>query len=140
MHLHPYLCFEGRCEEAIEFYKKALGAQVLSCMRGKDAPEASCAPSQHADKILHAMLKIGPAEVMMSDGMNTGHAEFKGVTMSISVDSDDQARETFQAISADGGQVMMDLQKTFFASSFGVCTDKFGVSWMVLAPLPVAVG
>ena len=139
MQVHPYLCYEGRCEEAIEFYKKALGAEVVHCMRGKEAPEGSCGPSQFAESILHAMLRIGNSEIMMSDGMNSGTAEFKGITLSVSVDSDQEAKEKFEAISADGGKVGMELQKTFFASSFGVCHDKFGVGWMVMASVPVAV-
>lgn len=138
MKLNPYVCFEGRCEEAMEFYKKALDAEVLFCMRGGEAPEGACGAAEHKDKIMHACLKIGDAEVMMSDGMNTGKAEFQGITLSVTTDNDEQARKRFSALS-EGGNVAMDLSSTFFASSFGICSDKFGVNWMVLTPVPAQV-
>lgn len=136
MQLHPYISFEGRCEEAIDFYKQALGAQVVSLMRSSDAPPNACAAAAQGDKIMHAHLKIGDQEVMMTDGMSTGQAEFKGITLSLSVDSDERARELFSALTADGGQVRVEMGKTFFASSFGQGIDKFGVSWIVLAAIP----
>lgn len=148
MRVQPYLCFEGRCQEAIDFYQQTLGAEVLMVMRFSDAPQGSCGEQQAEaiegcggtmaakDKVMHAALKIGPDEILMSDGMCTGHAEFKGITLSVSLDSDEQVRETFAAISA-GGNVLMAPAPTFFASLWGICTDKFGVSWMVLSPAPV---
>jgi PhnB protein len=138
MRVQPYLSFEGRCEEAIEFYKQAAGAQVVAMMRFSDGPEGSCGGAAPApkDKIMHACLKIGDDNVMMSDGMCAGAAEFKGITLALSVENDQQVREKFAALSA-GGQVMAEPSQTFFASLWGMCTDKFGVGWMVLAPVPV---
>lgn len=136
MQIQPYLFFEGRCEEAVAFYRDALGAQVLMLMRYGDAPEgdAGCpggAPPP-ADKIMHAALQIGQTMVMASDGFAAGHPQFKGVSLSISADDDAQARRLFDAL-ADGGQVQQPLEPTFFASSFGMVADRFGVSWMVVA-------
>jgi PhnB protein len=144
MQLHPYLCFEGRCEEAIEFYQQALDAELVMCMRTGELPSDAAGGCQSQaesspDKIVHAQLKIGSAEIMMSDGMNSGRAEFKGITLSVSVDNEQQVEARFKALTADGGTVLMAPSKTFFASSWGICADKFGVNWMVLAPLPVAV-
>lgn len=138
MKFHTYINFEGRCEEAIKFYQRVLGAEVISIMRGKDAPEgAGCGPVG-TDKVMHASVKIGGTEVMMSDGMNSGNPEFKGITCSLSLDNDEQVQSTFAALSEDG-HIFMDVGETFFASSWGVCSDKFGVNWMVLAPVPVPV-
>lgn len=146
MDVKPYVCFEGCCEEAIEFYKKAAGAEVMMMMRYSDAPPAeassgeNCAgnfdPEAVKDKIMHASVKFGDSEVMMSDGMNSGKCEFKGITLTLSVNNDEEARKKFHAL-CEGGQIHMDVHPTFFASSFGVGADKFGVSWMILAPLPV---
>jgi PhnB protein len=145
MDVKPYVCFEGRCEEAIEFYKEALGAEVMMMMRFSQAPggevgSESCAgsfnPEEVKDKIMHASLKFGDSEVMMSDGMNSGQSEFKGITLTLSVGNDEEAKKKFHAV-CQGGQIHMDIHQTFFASSFGVGQDRFGVNWMVLAPLPV---
>ncbi|MGE0495465.1 MAG: VOC family protein [Vulcanimicrobiota bacterium] len=136
MKVLPYLCFEGRAQEAIDFYQKVLGAEVTMLMRGKDAPEGACAggnPREYADKIMHAELKLGDDRLHVSDGMNTGQAEFKGITLSVALSTDDEARKKFAALS-EGGEVRMALSETFFASSFGICNDKFGVPWMVLVP------
>lgn len=140
MKVQTYLCFEGRCEEAIEFYKTSLAAELVMMMRYGQTPqdgEEGCGGfTPGAEKIAHAVVKIGDIELLMSDGMCSGQAEFRGVTLSISVDNDEQAKEKFTAI-AEGGKILMDLRKTFFASSWGVCADQFGVNWMVLAPIPV---
>lgn len=141
MKVLPYLCFEGRTEEAIEFYKAALGAEVLFMMRGSDAPPQEpgegCAGGEFKpEAILHAELKIGESTIQMSDGMNSGNAEFKGITLSVAVPTDAECEKAFNAIS-EGGQVYVPLAQTFFASKWGMCVDKFGVSWMVLSPAPV---
>jgi len=136
MQVQPYLFFDGRCEEAVAFYRDALGAQVLALMHYRDAPqgEASCpdgsAPPR--DKVMHAALQIGQTVVMASDGFASGHPQFKGVSLSISADNDEQARQLFEAL-AQGGQVQQPLGPSFFASSFGMVSDRFGVAWMVVA-------
>ena len=140
MEIKPYLNFDGRCEEAIEFYKQAAGAEVMVMMRYSDAPPNSCAEGQFPDhmqsKVMHASLKIGGSELMMSDCHGTGAPKFQGVSLALSVPDDQQAKSKFQAL-AEGGEVKMELTSTFFASSFGTLVDRFGVEWMVLAPLPV---
>lgn len=133
MLVQPYLFFDGRCEEALDFYKKALGAKVEMLMRFKDSPappQEGCAPSP-GDKVMHASLRIGETVVMASDGNCQGKPEFKGTALSLTVKSDAEAEKVFKALS-DGGQVQMPMGKTFFASRFGMAADRFGVSWMVI--------
>jgi PhnB protein len=131
MQLQPYLQFDGRCEEAIEFYKKTLGAEVAMLMRWKDSPDPSMSMPGGADKIMHGSIRIGESTVMMSDGRNTGHPEFKGFSLSLIAKTDAEAKKLYEAL-GDGGQVQMQLSKTFFSSSFGMVADQFGVSWMVV--------
>jgi PhnB protein len=137
MKVQPYLFFNGKCEEAIEFYKNALGAKVLMMMRFKDNPDKpgpeKVSPALD-DKVMHACIKIGEAEVMASDGMGTGNLEFKGITLSLSVASEAEADRLFNAL-ANGGQVQMPIGKTFFSPRFGMVADRFGVSWMVIAEI-----
>lgn len=137
MQVQPYLFFDGRCEEAIEFYRKALGAQVGMMMRFKDAPPDACPegafPAGSENKVMHAALQIGETTVMASDGRNTGKPSFQGFALSLDAKDDADAKRLFDALS-EGGQVQMPLGKTFFASSFGMVTDKFGVTWMVIKP------
>jgi PhnB protein len=132
MLIQPYLFFEGRCEEAVEFYRRALGAEVTMLMRYKDSPEppnAQCGPID-PDKVMHASVRIGESMVLMSDGSASGKPAFQGVSLSMTVRDDAEAKRMFAALS-DGGQVQMPLGKTFFSSSFGMVADRFGVPWMV---------
>jgi PhnB protein len=129
----PYLFFDGRCEEAIAFYKKALGAEVQMMMRFKDIPQPQPQPAPPADKIMHASLKIGDTGVLVSDGRCLGQPSFQGFALSLAAKDDAEAKRLFGALS-DGGQVQMPLDKTFFASSFGMVADRFGVTWMVHVP------
>ena len=139
MLVQSYLFFNGRCEEAIAFYQKTLGAQVTMMMRFKENPEPmtdGCGPGGGAipgENIMHASFKIGETEVMASDGMESGKPEFKGFSLSLTAASDAEAQRLFKAL-GDGGKVEMPMAKTFFASSFGVVADRFGVSWMVITP------
>ena len=136
MQVQPYLFFDGRCEEAIDFYRKALGAQVGMLMRWKDSPEPcpeGTIPPGSENKVMHASLQIGDTTVMASDGRCGGAPTFQGFSLSLDAASDAEAKRLFDALS-DGGQVQMPLGKTFFASSFGMVADRFGVSWMVIKP------
>lgn len=134
MQVQPYLFFEGRCEEAIEFYRKALGAEVSMFMRYKDSPEPpasdTCAPGS-GDKVMHANLRIGDTQVMVSDGRCAGRPSFGGFSLSLAVPDDAAAERAFAAL-ANGGQVQMPLAKTFFSSRFGMVADRFGVTWMII--------
>lgn len=131
MQVQSYLFFDGRCDEAIEFYKKTLGAEVGMLMRFKDGPDQSMCKPGDETKVMHASLKIGETRVMASDGRNTGHPEFKGFALSVNAKDEADADRLFSGLSA-GGNVMMPLGKTFFSPRFGMTTDKFGVNWMVI--------
>jgi len=134
MQLQPYLFFDGRCEEAIDFYRSKLGAEVDMLMRFKDSPE----PQQHTpgteNKIMHANLRIGDTTVLASVGRCLGQPNFQGFALSLTPADDAEAKRLFSVLS-EGGEVQMPLGKTFFASSFGMLADRFGVSWMVYVPL-----
>ncbi len=132
MPVQPYVHFDGVCEEAIEFYKKALGAEVNMLMRFKDAPVDCQGMSKGVEnKIMHANLNIGGSEVLVSDGHCKGNAKFDGFNLTLGVKTDADAEKAFAALSS-GGKVTMPLAKTFFASSFGMVNDRFGVPWIVI--------
>lgn len=130
MQVQPYLFFDGRCDEAIEFYQGALGAEVTMLVRFKDSPDPATHLPGKEEKIMHARLRIGETTVMLSDGRCTGGQMFQGFSMSITVSGEAEAERLFTALS-QGGQVQMPLSKTFFSPSFGMLADRFGVSWMV---------
>ena len=134
MQVQPYLFFDGRCEEAIEFYKRAVSAEVGMLMRYKDSPEPpqpGCMPAGAENKVMHAALHIGETKVMASDGRCTGKPSFQGFSLSLNARDEADAKRLFAAL-GDGGQVQMPLGKTFFSPSFGMVADRFGVSWMVI--------
>ena len=131
MQVQPYLFLDGRCEEALNFYKKAIGAKVENLMRWKDNPDPSVCNGPNKDKVMHAHVTIGDATVLASDGRCEGKPEFKGFALTISTKTAAEADKTFAALS-DGGQVQMPMAKTFFSERFGMLADKFGVGWMVI--------
>jgi PhnB protein len=136
MQVQPYLNFNGRCEEAIEFYKRAIGAKVEMLMRNKECPETAppgTFPPGSENKVMHASLKIGDSVVMATDGRMNEPPAFKGFSLTVSVPDAASADRVFAAIT-DGGQATMPLAKTFFAPRFGMGVDRFGVSWMVIVP------
>jgi PhnB protein len=133
MEIDPYLNFNGRADEAVEFYKRALGAKVNMLMRFKEAPpeaRGGITPGSE-EKIMHADLTVGKAHLLVSDGRCTGATKFEGIALSIKTSSDAETERVFTQL-ADRGKVTMPLTKTFFASSFGMVTDQFGVGWMVI--------
>ena len=131
--VQPYLFFDGRCEEALEFYRKALGAEVVMLMRFKDSPEppqpGMCPPGSD-NKVMHASFRIGDSTIMASDGRCAGKPSFEGFSLSITVPTEAEADRLFTAL-ADGGKVQMPLARTFYSPRFGMVTDRFGVSWMI---------
>jgi len=133
MQVQPYLNFDGRCEEALEFYRGALGAEVTMLMRYKDSPEP-CAPGTMPpgaeSKVMHSSFRIGQTTLMASDCHCAGRPNFQGISLSLTLPNAAAAERAFAALS-QGGQVQMPLTKTFFSPSFGVVADRFGVSWMV---------
>ena len=131
--LQPYLFCDGRCEEAIEFYKAALGAQVEMLMRVKESPDPAppgMYPPGSENKVMHACLRIGEMALMASDGCAAGTPKFEGFSLSLNVPTEEDAERVFNALVA-GGKVQMPLSKTFFSPRFGMLTDRFGVAWMV---------
>jgi PhnB protein len=130
MQIQPYLFFEGRCAEALEFYQRALGAEVTMLMHYKDSPDPAMVHGNQ-DKVMHASLRIGDSTVLASDGRCQGQPSFQGFSLSLMVADDAEAERRFDAL-AEGGQVQMPLSKTFFASCFGMVADRFGVSWMIV--------
>ena len=130
MQAQPYLFLDGRCEEALAFYRKTLGAEVEMMMRFKESPDPTMVPPDGGDKIMHASFRIGETTVMASDGRCLGQPTFQGFALSLTVSDEAEADRFFGALS-DGGQVQMPLTKTFFSPRFGMVADRFGVSWMV---------
>jgi PhnB protein len=131
--IQPYLFFNGSCEEAIEFYCKALGAEVEMMMRFKESPEPpppGAVPPGVENKIMHSCFRIGQTTVMASDGDSTDKPSFQGFSLSLSVPNQAEADRAFNAL-ADGGQVKMPLAKTFFSPRFGMVADRFGIGWMI---------
>ena len=133
MQVQPYLFFNGRCEEAVEFYRGAVGAEPTMLMRYKDNPEPQpgMVPPGAENKIMHASIRIGDTVVMASDGECSGKLNFQGFSLTVSVRDEAEADRVFGALS-QGGQVQMPLTKTFFSSRFGMLVDRFGVGWMVI--------
>lgn len=130
--IQPYLMFGGRCEEALEFYRSALGAQIDMLIRYKDSPEApppGMLPPGFDNKVMHASFRIGDNILMASDGCEEGQ-RFSGFSLSIAVATEVEADRFFTAL-CDGGQVQMPLGKTFWSPRFGMLTDRFGISWMI---------
>ena len=134
MQIQPYLFFDGRCEEAVEFYRSALGATVTMMMRIKENPDPypeGMVPPGSENKIMHMSMQIGDGTVMASDGRCTGKPDFKGFSLSYTAPSEAEADKVFARL-AEGGQVQMPLGKTFFSPRFGMVADRFGVSWMII--------
>ena len=133
MQIQPYLFFDGRCEEALEFYRGAVGAEVTMLMRFKDSPEPpqpGMVPPGAEKKVMHASFRIGDSTVLASDGRSLGQPSFQGFSLSLTVSNEAEAERLFASL-ADGGQVQTPLTKTFFSPRFGMVADRFGVSWMI---------
>jgi len=134
MQVQSYLFLDGRAEEAIEFYRKTLGAEVLMLMRFKDSPEPAkpgMVPPGSENKVMHSCIRVGDSQVMLSDGYCQGKPVFQGFALSLTVANEAEADRKFAAL-ADGGKVQAPLSKTFFSPRFGMVADRFGVSWMVI--------
>jgi PhnB protein len=133
MLVQPYLNFDGRCEEALEFYRSALGAEVTMLMRFQDmpgTPPPGSVPAGAEKKVMHASFRIGDTTVLASDSHCTGRPSFQGISLSLTVRDEAEAKRRFASLS-EGGKVQMPLAKTFFSPSFGMLADRFGVTWMV---------
>jgi PhnB protein len=137
-----YLLFGGRCEEAIEFYKRTIGAEAIAIIRHKESPEppppGMLSPNWE-NKVMHASFRIGNTPIMASDGCGPEESGFKGFSLSLNVANADEANRVFGAL-LEGGKVKMPLTKTFFSPSFGMLADRFGVSWMIIVPQEMKAG
>jgi PhnB protein len=136
--IQPYLFFGGRCEEAIEFYRQALGAELTLMMRFKESPEPpppGTVPPGFGDKIMHAELRLGTTRFMASDGCGEG-SSFSGFSLSINVATEAEADRYFNAL-AEGGTINMPIGKTFWSPRFGMLVDRFGMGWMVNVDAPI---
>lgn len=134
MQVQPYLFFNGRADEAIEFYHRALGAEKLVISRFGDSPVPTMLPPGNEHKVMHGSFRIGTTTVLCSDGMcdESLVGKFSGFSLTIMVDSSSEVERLFHAL-AEGGQIQMPLSPTFFASLFGMVADRFGISWMIIA-------
>lgn len=131
--VEPYIAFKGNCQEAMDFYKDALGAEVLFTQTYGNSPMSDMAP---ADKIMHSTIQIGESKIMMCDDMRPEAGETGGnISLAIGLDDTEKAKLLFNNL-ADGGNVTMPLDKTFWAEAFGMLTDKFGINWMVNCDQP----
>jgi len=131
--VQPYLFFNGSCEQAVEFYRKSIGAEVEMMMRYKESPEPpppGMVPPGFENKIMHTSFRVGETTLMASDGCSAEKANFQGFSLSLAVANEAEADRVFGAL-ADGGQVRMPLTKTFWSSCFGMVEDRFGVGWMI---------
>jgi len=135
--IQPYLFFGGRCEEALEFYKKVLHAKIGGVMRHSDSPEPApegMLPPGFENKIMHAEFTVGKVKLMASDGCGESKQE-AGYRLALTVPTEADARRIFPQL-AEGGEVIMPLEKTFWSPCFGMVTDQFGAGWMVMVPDP----
>jgi PhnB protein len=131
--VQSYLFFNGNCEEAVEFYRKAIGAEVEMMLRFKESPEPhppGMVPPGFENKIMHCSFRIGETTVMASDGCSSDKPKFEGFSLSLTVPNKAEADRAFAAL-AEGGQVQMPLAKTFWSPCFGMVVDRFGVGWMI---------
>lgn len=138
MPIEPYLFFDGRAEEALNFYRQAIGAEVTMLMRFKDSPEPTppgMIPPGAENKVMHASFRVGETTIMASDGRCQGQANFHGFALSLTAANEAEADRLFAAL-GDGGKVQMALTKTFFSPRFGMVADRFGVSWMIIVRAP----
>lgn len=140
MQVQPYLCFNGRCDEALELYKKVFNTKVDFLMRFSEAPEGACSgaplPEDWNDKVMHSSMQIGESTVMFTDGNSSEPAKFDGINLTVVAADAAEADRLFAGL-GEGGQVQMPLGETFFSPRFGMVADKFGVSWMVIVPKPM---
>ena len=135
MNVEPYLFLNGRCEEAIDFYRDALGASLIMLMRYRDSPDAPSMPLPPGwgDKVMHASFRIGETRLMASDGCSAEPTPINGVALSVQMPDASAAQRAFAAL-ADGGDIQMPLSATFFSPCFGMLRDRFGVAWMLIVP------
>jgi PhnB protein len=135
MKIDLHLVFPGKCREAFAFYEKTFNSKVQFCMTFGEAPEGSPIPPDSKDLIMHTAMPLGSIMLMGCDAPKGREATLGGFQISITDDTSDEVERIFDELKA-GGSVQMPLGKTFWSPLFGMCTDKFGVGWMVSVPGP----
>ena len=128
--LVPYLLFPGTCQEAFEFYAKTMGGKIEAMLPHAGTPAEGHVPQDFCGKIMHAMIKIGDAVMMASDCPPDKFVKPQGFSVSYQTQTPQEAERVFGAL-AEGGTVQMPIGPTFWASRFGMCTDRFGTPWMI---------
>ncbi|QYU67290.1 VOC family protein [Leptolyngbya sp. 15MV] len=131
MTVQPYIFFDGRCEEALNFYRATFGAEITMMMRFSENPDPQPMPGSKPEKIMHAAFTVNGTMVMASDGHCAGQPKFEGFALALSLKDEAEAKRVFAAL-GDGGTVAQPLMKTFFSPAFGMLKDRFGVMWMVM--------
>lgn len=132
--INPYLFYQGQCEAAFKFYEKTLGAKIEALLRNTDAPPDMPCPAERKNQIMHGKISIDGQVLMASDAPPEHFHKPQGFSISLEVKDPGDAERKFTALAA-GGSVTMPFGKTFFAKGFGMCTDQFGIPWMVISPM-----
>ena len=130
MKINPYLSFRGECEAAFRFYERCLGGQARSLFRYAGTPLAKQVPAGWDDKVMHGSVTIGDQVLMGGDVAPESYEAPKGFSLSIQVKSTADAERIFQDLARDG-EVVMPLEKTFWAARFGMVVDRFGIPWLI---------
>jgi PhnB protein len=131
--VHPYITFPGNCRQAIDYYRSALGAEVLFLQTVGGSPMPEMGP---ADNIMHCSIKVGESTIMMSDDLAPGGGSAPGnISLAIGLNDPARARQLFANL-AESGTVLMSLDKTYWAEAFGIVIDRFGVKWMINCDAP----
>jgi PhnB protein len=131
MQMNPYLTFKGQCEAAFKFYEKVLGGKIVAMMPHEGTPAADHVPAEWRSKIMHARLVLDDDRVLMGSDAPPGmQEEMKGFSVTLGVDKPADAERIFHALAEDG-TVRMPIQETFWATRFGMLTDRFGTPWMI---------
>ena len=136
MKLNTYLNYGGNCREAFQFYERHLGGKIAMMMNHGEQPGVNSVPPELKNKVLHAQLMLGDTELMAADVPPERFHPMRSAYLSLSVDNIEEA-ERIHKLLADGGEIFMPMEETFFAFRFSMLRDKFGTSWMILNPRPM---
>jgi PhnB protein len=139
MKLNTYLNYGGNCAQALRFYEEHLGGKITAMSTYAQMPDQSNVPPDQKDKVIHARITLGGAEVMASDTPPDRFKPMRSVYLSLSVDANEEAERIYSLLS-DGGEIFMPMAETFFAFRFAMLRDKFGTSWMIIHQRPMPQG
>ncbi|MDB5394023.1 MAG: protein PhnB [Rhodospirillales bacterium] len=137
MQLSPYLNFNGQCEEALTFYAKVLGGEIIMMLKGKDTPMADKMPAEFKDKIMHGRISVGGTLLMGSDAPSEHFNQPQGFSVTLGFTDVAEAERIYNALSESAQKITMAIQETFWAVRFGTFVDKFGTPWMINCEKPM---